>query len=155
MKNLQILLSDTHFGIKNNSSVWLESQLGFFYNEVLKFIKKFKNEYEITVVHCGDVFDSRTTVNVKTFDLVQSLINEIASNVKEVVILAGNHDYYLQDNCESNISSLAMLKHADNVRILHYIYNWYNIDDNLFLHPRGGCARPGAPPKPGTTIWVN
>ena len=22
-------------------------------------------------------------------------------------------------------------------------------------HPRGGRARPGAPPKPGTTIWVN
>ena len=37
-----IVLSDTHFGVKNNSITWMNSQLGFIYKEFANFAALFK-----------------------------------------------------------------------------------------------------------------
>ena len=37
--NRIFLLSDTHFGVRNNSIEWLENQLDFFYNFYIPFLK--------------------------------------------------------------------------------------------------------------------
>lgn len=35
-----IILSDTHFGIKQNSITWMNSQINFLYNEFIPYIKE-------------------------------------------------------------------------------------------------------------------
>ena len=118
MDELQIVLSDTHFGVKNNSKVWLDSQLSFFKNGLIKFIDKFSEKYKITVIHCGDLFDSRTTLNIMTFNKVNSIINEISNKVYEFIIIGGNHDYYLSEPVKENTSSLDLLDVPDNCKII-------------------------------------
>ena len=41
-----IVLSDTHFGVKNNSITWMNSQLGFIYKEFIPYIQSLKNKGE-------------------------------------------------------------------------------------------------------------
>lgn len=118
MEELQIILSDTHFGVKNNSKVWLDSQLSFIKNGLIKFIDKFNEKYKIAVIHCGDMFDSRTTVNIMTFNKVNSIINEISNKVHEFIIIGGNHDYYLNEPVKENTSSLDLLDVPDNCKIV-------------------------------------
>ena len=35
MDNISFILTDTHFGVKQNSMTWLNSQLDFFYNQLI------------------------------------------------------------------------------------------------------------------------
>jgi len=111
-----ILISDTHFGIKQNSILWLNSQINYLYNEFIPIIKKLKQKDEVKVIHCGDVFDSRSTINPFVATEVRKAFVEIA-NLCEVYIIAGNHDFYSPK--DDNISSLDLvLSSINNLQII-------------------------------------
>ena len=111
MKTAQLLISDTHFGVKNNSLTWLESQLLFFDNQVFPMIDKLQKEFdEVSVVHCGDLFDSKSSVNLFVWKAVKTILEKLCSKCKHVFILAGNHDYYSNTEQEYNINSLESFK---------------------------------------------
>ena len=55
-----VLFTDTHFGVKNNSMTWLNSQLNFIYKQFIPDLQELKKQgHDITLIHLGDVFDSR------------------------------------------------------------------------------------------------
>jgi len=94
-KYLTVLVSDTHFGTHNCSMTWLKSQKEFFEKQFIPHLKKRKKEgYQVRVVHCGDVFDSRSTINTYIATAVVDLFSQICEIVDRFVIVGGNHDYY-------------------------------------------------------------
>lgn len=95
-----ILFTDTHFGTRNHSLVWFRYQKSFIYDQLIPEIKK---QQDVRVIHLGDVFDSRSGVNTYIAAGVRQMFLDIANldNVKEIIILAGNHDFYspVSDEC--------------------------------------------------------
>ena len=94
-KYITILITDTHFGTHNCSLTWLKSQKDFFDKQLIAHLKKRKKEgYLVRVVHCGDVFDSRSTVNTYIATAVVDLFSQICEIVDNFVIVGGNHDFF-------------------------------------------------------------
>lgn len=88
-----IIITDTHFGTRNNSKVWCDYQIKFIDNTLLPLVKKLSQKDAVRVVHCGDLFDSKSTLNTYIVDKVMKKIDEIAGNCP-LYLVAGNHDFY-------------------------------------------------------------
>lgn len=89
----ELVIGDMHFGIKNNSVVWLEYQLKFFKNQIIPTIRD-KNIDR--VIFLGDLFDIRYSINEQIGIEVRSIITKMLEEFpdKQFVFLAGNHDFY-------------------------------------------------------------
>lgn len=83
------LITDTHFGYRQASPSFFESQMKFM-KTFLKLLKKKPGR----VFHLGDVFHSREFVPVKIGEEVRKLFNEIEKVATEFYIISGNHDIY-------------------------------------------------------------
>ena len=70
---MKILLTDTHFGVKQNSITWLKSQMNFFYEQLIPFIRKEKEL--VYIYHLGDLFDSRSSINPFISNEVRNLFD--------------------------------------------------------------------------------
>lgn len=105
-----ILLTDTHFGVKNNSMTWLNSQTKFIYDQLIPYIKNLKKDMgkydSIRVIHLGDVFDSRSSISTMVATKVVECFGEISSLVDDFYIIAGNHDYYSPNSDKVNTLDL-------------------------------------------------
>lgn len=124
-----IILSDTHYGIKQNSITWMNSQVDFLYKEFIPFVKHLKKEGPIQVVHCGDVFDSRSSINPLIASNIRKAFREIA-NECPFYINAGNHDFYSPN--EDDISALDLT--LNNINNLYIIRNKIEcIGDSLLV----------------------
>ena len=99
------LITDTHYGVRNDSKVFADFQNKFFYNIFLPYLKE---NNILSVLHLGDLMDRRKYVNYVTLKNVKDnfilpLINE---NIN-VNIVVGNHDtYYKNTNSVNGINEL-------------------------------------------------
>ena len=100
-----IILGDTHFGVKNNSLTWLKYQLKGL-DEVIEYVRANPG---YTIIHCGDLFDSRSTFNLYTVARVQDKFNELSQYVEHLYVIGGNHDYYSPVDSEDNVSMMTLL----------------------------------------------
>lgn len=118
MDKIILLLTDTHFGVRQNSMTWLNSQLEFMNKQFIPDLKHLKSECHIPVhvIHMGDVFDSRSTISTYVATKVVELFKEIAS-ITQVTIIAGNHDYYSPNSNE--VDTLSLLLKDTGVRIVN------------------------------------
>ena len=100
-----LLIGDVHFGCRSNNISWLELQLEFFEKQVIPEIES--GDYD-NVVFLGDVFDIRYSINEQVGIEVKDLFRKLSRISREVIIVAGNHDYYspLQDFQHYNAYSL-------------------------------------------------
>ena len=114
---IDILFTDTHFGWKNNSMTWLNSQLNFIYNQFIPKLQECKTKDTVRVIHLGDVFDSRSTISTYVATKVIEAFKKIRENCDEFVILCGNHDFYSPNSDEINTVSLFM--NNLNIDIVH------------------------------------
>lgn len=122
-----ILFSDTHFGIKQNSITWMNSQIDFIYKEFIPCIKYLQQSDDVRVIHCGDVFDSRSSINPFIANTVRQAFIEI-TKLCPVYIIAGNHDFYSPN--DDSISSLDLiLSSIDNLTIIKNNVEFL-LDDN-------------------------
>lgn len=125
---INVIFTDTHFGVKTNSISWLNSQLDFIYNQFIPFLKDNKPK-KIRVIHLGDVFDSRSTISTYIAKEVIKVFKEIRKECDEFIIVAGNHDYYSPESDE--ICSLDIFFRDLDIKIL---YNDFYVDgEDLFL----------------------
>ena len=132
-----LTIGDCHFGCKNNSLTWLESQLKFFHEQVFPVLE-IKNIDRCILL--GDVFDIRYSINQQVGMEVKKLFREMLnkfSNI-EFIILAGNHDYYspLEEFAEYNAYDLVFgeefLEVHKNLRLITQD-PWMDKYGNLFL----------------------
>ena len=100
------LLSDTHFGARNDSKIF-DDFFKKFYDEVFF---PYLNEHQIkTVFHLGDVFDRRKYVNFHTLQSCKNYFFEpLANNGIEMFVIPGNHDVYYK-NTNNNFKLLMSL----------------------------------------------
>lgn len=131
-KTTQIILSDTHFGVRNNSINWLESQKDFIYNQFIPFLKKTSGNK--TVIHLGDVFDSRSSISPMICKEANAMLEKISENCDRFIIIAGNHDYFSPIEGNDNSTSLEMLPclwKSNNIDIQYQ--KSLIIDNNAFI----------------------
>ena len=106
------LLSDTHFGARNDSKTF-DDFFRKFYDEVFF---PYLNEHQIkTVFHLGDVFDRRKYVNFHTLQSCKNYFFEpLENNDIEMFVIPGNHDVYYKNTNEINSLKL-LLKQYSNI----------------------------------------
>lgn len=112
-----ILITDTHYGIKQNSITWMNAQLDFIYNELIPYIKSIDDD--IMLIHCGDVFDSRSSINPFIAKNVRYAFKELVKVCNNgMYIIAGNHDYY--SPTDDTVTALELiLNDIPEIHIIH------------------------------------
>lgn len=96
-----LVIGDVHFGVKNGSVMWLQSQISFFKLQIFPIIEKAKELNISHVVMLGDMFDVRASTNTVVAVEVKKLFSEMYNiavyNGVNIYVIAGNHDYYSPD----------------------------------------------------------
>jgi len=105
------MIADPHFGAQQNSDVMLNNQECYYYNEFLPSIIE-KGIKEIVIL--GDVFETRSSVNVKIMNAVYKFFDSLRDF--RVIVLVGNHDSYLESSLKYH--SLKFLSNYDNVTLI-------------------------------------
>lgn len=126
---IDVVFTDTHFGWKNNSMTWLNSQMDFIYKQFIPTIRQLSKTESVRVIHCGDVFDSRSTISTYVATKVVQAFKDIRSACEEFVIVCGNHDFYSPNSDEVNTVSLFM----NNLDIKIVDKQFYEDEDNVYV----------------------
>lgn len=128
------IISDTHWGVKNDSPVMLNNMKVFLDEIFFPYI----NRHSIkSVVHLGDLVDRRKYINIATAQRLRvDFLEKIASRNLDFHIIAGNHDTYYKNT--NNVNSLKELvvhqypsfKVHDNTPV-----SWTFNNTNILLTP--------------------
>lgn len=96
-----LFFSDLHYGIRANQSRYLDIT-----DEVVDHVIDICNDRQIDIlIHGGDVFENRNTVNVKTLNRAFQAFHRIVEQTDcEVYHLKGNHDFYFRTSKELSSS---------------------------------------------------
>lgn len=114
--NRAFIVSDTHFGARSNSVEWIDEMMDWFRGD---FIPKVKSMYKPgdILIHCGDVFDNRQSVNLLVLHEGIKLFEELSEIfVDGIYVIAGNHD--VMRKTTNDVSSLDCLKYIPRVNII-------------------------------------
>jgi len=124
---LVALITDTHFGIKNDSPLFYEYFDRFLDNI---FFPTLKQKGIDKIIHLGDTFDRRKFVNFNTLTWARSSFFDRIAEVATMDIIIGNHDTYFKNTNDINSPDL-LLSDYDNIRIFDDVYE----EDNLIYVP--------------------
>jgi metallophosphoesterase superfamily enzyme len=95
------LICDTHWGARKGSKLF-QDYFEEFYKNV--FFPKLEEENINTVIHLGDAFDSRKSIDYQSLEWTKRVILDPLSDYK-VHMIVGNHDVYYK-NTNNIISSI-------------------------------------------------
>lgn len=91
-----VIISDTHFGCRKNSVYFMEEQKRFYDNKFFPYLRI--NDID-TILHLGDFFDNRKTVNFETLrHAKECFMNPIVEDGLNLHMIVGNHDSYYKSN---------------------------------------------------------
>lgn len=110
------VVTDSHFGVRNSSVEWTEIHRDYFLNFL---IPKIKEQYRLgdILIHGGDVYDSRQSINLRVLNLGILIFEELSKIfVDGIYIIAGNHD--CANRSSNEINSLKSLKWIPNIHIM-------------------------------------
>lgn len=117
MSNRKIwLIADTHFGYKGDDEEWLDDYIGYFENIVVPLMKAEAGKDDI-LIHCGDVFDNRSTIGLNTIHRVIKLFESFSKIFNDIRITVGNHDILKKSTNE--ITSIDMLKYIPHIKVYY------------------------------------
>ncbi len=109
------LLTDTHFGARNDSLPF-DNYFRKFYSNV--FFPTLEREHITTVIHLGDVFDRRKYIN---FNILKNcreyFFDELEQRGMVMHLLAGNHDTYFKNTNDVNSPDL-LLRDYNNIQVI-------------------------------------
>lgn len=110
------MTADTHFGMRGDDEEYLNDYVGYFEDALIPMMEHEVGKDDI-FVHCGDVFDNRSSVGLNTLTRVIGLFEKLSGVFGEIKIVIGNHDIYKKSS--NDITSVNMLKHIPNVRLYY------------------------------------
>lgn len=119
------MLTDLHFGEKNNSVEHNESLLDF----IDWFIEKCKENQVDQILCMGDYFHTRNKLDVLTIDYGREGIKKLKAAYDDVVFLKGNHDLYYKNS--NDVSSMNIFK--DEIAIVEDFQCTSDYDGNVNL----------------------
>jgi DNA repair exonuclease SbcCD nuclease subunit len=107
------LISDTHLGVRSNSREWMDNIEEWFKNSLIPTLRSNYQEGDV-LIHCGDVFDSRQSINLYVLNKGIEIFEEI-SQVLPVYMIIGNHDIFMKSSNE--INSLKVFKNNSKITV--------------------------------------
>lgn len=94
------ILTDTHFGARNDSQQFLDYFLDFINNQ---FLPECTRQNVSAILHLGDLFDRRKFINYSTLNQVRErFIGKVQDMNLPMYCLIGNHDTYYKNTNEVN-----------------------------------------------------
>jgi hypothetical protein len=105
------ILTDTHFCARK-ASRYLHDYFELFYKNV--FFPTLEKEGITTVIHMGDAFDNRKSIDFWGLDWTRRVVLDPLSKY-EVHMIVGNHDIFLRNSTEINAPEL-LLKDYPNIK---------------------------------------
>ena len=94
------LVTDTHFGARNDSPIFMEHFMRFF-DRV--FFPRIEAEGIDTIIHLGDFLDRRKFVNFLTLNAVQNgFVKRLEQSGAKMHCILGNHDIFYKNKSEVN-----------------------------------------------------
>ena len=90
-----VIITDSHLGVRNGSSIFLKYQLDR-WEELFSYMKS--NGIK-TLLHGGDFFDNRNFLTMQTLSAARDFSTKLASHGIDMFMIVGNHDVaYKNDN---------------------------------------------------------
>ena len=109
------LLTDTHFGVRNDSLMFHNYMREFYTNVFFPYLKE--NNIK-RIVHLGDTFDRRKYMNFNSFALCcEYFFEPLKAMGIEVDMLVGNHDTFYKNTNKINSPELLIAEKYPNIRI--------------------------------------
>jgi len=106
------IITDTHFGARKGSK-YLHDYFEKFYDDV--FFPTLEKENIKTVVHMGDAFDSRKSIDYQSLQWSKRVVFDRLKNYN-VHMIIGNHDTYYKNTNEVNSPNL-LLSDYNNISV--------------------------------------
>ena len=106
------IITDTHFGARKGSD-HLHNYFEMFYRDI--FFPSLEKHQIDTVLHMGDIFDSRKAIDLKSLEWAKRVVFEPLKKYKFISII-GNHDCYYKDTNYVNSPEL-LLKAYSNITL--------------------------------------
>ena len=106
------LITDTHFGVRNDNPLFLEYFDKFLDNIFFPELKRRKIE---NIIHLGDMMDRRKYVNFNTLTWARTFMSRARGFNIDLII--GNHDTYFKNTNDVNSPDL-LLREYENLRIV-------------------------------------
>lgn len=127
------LITDTHLGVRNNSTEWIEIIDNFFDDFFFPLVEKFYKPGDV-LIHDGDFFDSRQSVNLRVLNQGVSIAERLSKIfVDGIWILIGNHDIFGKNSNEVN--SLKSIKWIPNITVCEEPYTLELGEKRFFMMP--------------------
>lgn len=109
------LITDTHFGIRNDQNVILQHMHWFFQHV---FFPTLAENNIKTIIHLGDLVDRRKYINYRTLQQMKdSFLNEVVERGLDMHIITGNHDHYWRNT--SKLNALSELLYGYNFNVIY------------------------------------
>ena len=95
-----LLITDQHFGVRNDNQHFIDHYKKFYGEVVLPFI----DSHDITEVLClGDTFDKRRSINFMSLEAAKDMwFTPLESRGVKMHMLVGNHDIYYKNTLRVN-----------------------------------------------------
>jgi DNA repair exonuclease SbcCD nuclease subunit len=103
------IITDTHYGCRKGSKVF-HDYFEKFYFEI--FFPTLEEENISTILHLGDVFDVRKSVDFQSLEWAKRVVLEPMKKY-HVHMIAGNHDAYYKNTNKLNSISLLLEKYSN------------------------------------------
>lgn len=108
---LLLFFSDIHIGLRSDNL----GRLSICRNTIDNIIKVIEKLGIKHIIFGGDLFHSRTTLNINTINVAIELIEQL-SKYAEIFVIVGNHDIHYKNIRE--INSIKIFNNAENVHII-------------------------------------
>lgn len=110
-----LVITDQHFGVRNDSLVYVDYYRKFYTKVVIPFIKKYRIKH---VLCLGDTFDRRKSVNFNSLEAAKEMwFKPLEDMGVQMTMLVGNHDIYYKNTLRVNAPSL-LLGEYGNIQIM-------------------------------------
>ncbi len=105
------ILTDTHWGSRKGSKLFHDYFEQFYKNIFFPTLEQYGIE---TVIHMGDAFDSRKSIDYQSLEWAKRVVFEPLKNY-QVHLITGNHDVYFKNSNKVNSPEL-LLKDYRNIK---------------------------------------
>ena len=106
------IITDTHYGARKGSK-YLHDYFEMFYRDV--FFPSLEEHQIDTVIHMGDIFDSRKAIDLQSLEWSKRVVFEPLKKYN-VYAIVGNHDCYYKNTNNVNSPEL-LLRNYPNIKV--------------------------------------
>ena len=111
-----LLITDQHFGVRNDNIHYVDRYRKFYTETVLPFIDK---EGITEILNLGDTFDRRKAINFSSLEAAKEMwFRPLQDRGIKQTMLLGNHDIYFKNTLRVNSPELC-LGEFDNIEIIY------------------------------------